>query len=491
MAKTWLAAPILTLIVVRLATSLTMGASMPAMTDFKQADEQFTHLVVLVHGFKGSEQDFAYLETTFERQAHEDANIVLHKSSCNSGKTTDGIESGGKRLAAEVEEQIKKIEGPVRLSFVANSLGGLYVRYAIAHIDMTGKTTPLVYCTTSTPHLGCCNHTYITIPRWAETTIGNMMAQTGRDLFCDSTIVKELGTSDFYLGALRKFKQRVAIANAFATDILVPVTTAAFLSKTSDYPHTTIPDMKQYLLAVQTDPIQEFDKEDASQCLDSLGWIKLFLDMSGKMPLPSVPLPFRRPTTIPDQPAWTSRELFPILSRVGSRWEIPLGHTVAIANSRNKLLTIIAEKGKPVMDQVAKDLLILMGVPLSITTSVEQTEKERTDQVESGPDTVGADGESLKHNHAVATTLEGGVSNEDIIHGELATESSRDEAAFFERGDEPCLRDKGADCHSEFLSEVDNQIVSADADAASGESVVHKHYVTDGTEGGGSYKEGQ
>jgi hypothetical protein len=318
----------------------------------------------------------------------------------------DGIESGGKRLAAEVEEEIKKIDGPIRLSFVANSLGGLYVRYAIAHINITEKITPLVYCTTSTPHLGCCNHTYITMPRWAESTIGNMLAQTGRDLFCDTPIVKELGTSDMYLDALRKFKQRVAIANAFATDILVPVTTAAFLSTNSDYLHTTLPGMKQYLLAVQTEPVQEFDKQDASQCLDSLGWIKLFLDMRGKMPLPSIPLPFRRPTTIPDQPAWTSRELFPILSRVGSRSEIPLGHTVSIANSRNKFCTIIAEKGKPVMDQVAKDLLMLMGVPLSITSSTEET-----------------------GDRAVARTFAAGVPNEDINHVEMAIESSQGEAA--------------------------------------------------------------
>jgi hypothetical protein len=455
MAKPWLA-PILTLLVVRLATSLTMGASIPAMSDFNQADEPFTHLVVLVHGFKGNEQDFAYLEATFERQAHQDVNLVLHKASCNSGKTTDGIESGGKRLAAEVEEEIKKIDGPIRLSFVANSLGGLYVRYAIAHINITEKITPLVYCTTSTPHLGCCNHTYITMPRWAESTIGNMLAQTGRDLFCDTPIVKELGTSDMYLDALRKFKQRVAIANAFATDILVPVTTAAFLSTNSDYLHTTLPGMKQYLLAVQTEPVQEFDKQDASQCLDSLGWIKLFLDMRGKMPLPSIPLPFRRPTTIPDQPAWTSRELFPILSRVGSRWEIPLGHTVSIANSRNKFCTIIAEKGKPVMDQVAKDLLMLMGVPLSITSSTEET-----------------------GDRAVARTFAAGVPNEDINHVEMAIESSQGEAAVFERTDELCLG-KVSECHSEFLSNVDeDQRVSLDT------------FVAEETEACGGHKEGQ
>ena len=329
-----------------------------------EEEESFTHLMVLVHGFKGTEEDYAYLQTTVERQAHQNSNVVVHRSACNIGKTTDGIENGGKRLAEEVEEQINKIEGAVRLSFVANSMGGLYARNAIAHIDME-RVTPLIFCTTSTPHLGVCNHTYIPLPRWAETTIGNMMYDTGRDLFCMTTIVHEMGTRDFYLDPLRKFHKRIAVGNAFATDSLVPVATAAFLSKNSDYEHITLPSKEAYLLTLQTEPGQDHDKEEMSQSLDSLGWTKIFLDLRDRIPLPSIRIPFTEAATIPDKSVWTSKELFPVLNQVSGRWQIPVGHTVAIANSRNDLYTRFTASGQPFMDQVAQDLLTLMGVPFS------------------------------------------------------------------------------------------------------------------------------
>ncbi|KAI2508090.1 putative serine esterase (DUF676) [Fragilaria crotonensis] len=361
-----LLALILILIVFQFASSLAMGASISSASDLQQNEEEpFTHLVVLVHGLKGSEQDLAYLANTLERQAHKDTNVVLHRSSCNSQMTHDGVQKGGERLKTEVEQEIKKIEGRVRLSFVANSMGGLYARYAIAHIDMADNVTPLVFCTTSTPHLGCCNHTYVPLPRWAETTIGKMMAETGNDLFGVTTIVQEMGTSDFYLDPLRKFQRRVALANAFATDSLVPVGTAAFLSKSSDYLHKTLPKSERYVLAVQTEPNQEHDPDDMSQRLDSLGWTKLFLDVRDTIPLPSIPIPFRTPAVVPDRDVWTSKELFPVLNQIGSRWQIPLGHTVGIANSRNSAYSWFTAGGQPFMDQLAQDLLLFMGVPLS------------------------------------------------------------------------------------------------------------------------------
>jgi hypothetical protein len=49
-----------------------------------------------------------------------------------------------------------------------------------------------------------------------------------------------MGTSDFYLDPLRKFHKRIAVGNPFATGSLVPVDTAAFLPKNSDYEHATL-----------------------------------------------------------------------------------------------------------------------------------------------------------------------------------------------------------------------------------------------------------
>ena len=400
-----------------------MGASVSTTSEVQQDEESFTHLVVLVHGLKGSEEDLAYLARTLERQAHRDANLVLYRSSCNSMMTHDGIQKGGERLTAEVEQEIKKIEGPVRLSFVANSMGGLYSRYAIAHMDMADNVTPLVFCTTSTPHLGCCNHTYIPLPRWAETTIGKMMAETGNDLFCITSIVHEMGTSDFYLDPLRKFQRRVAIANAFATDSLVPVATAAFLSRTSDYTHTTVAKSERYALAVQTEPDQEHDQDDMSQRLDSLGWTKLFLDVRDTIPLPSIPIPFRTAAIVPDKSVWTSKELFPVLNQIGSRWQIPLGHTVGIANSRNSAYTWFTAGGQPFMDQLAEDLLVFMDVPL--TEGEKETDpadqEEATDGV--SPDKVAADKAGVSPDKI--TTDEAGVSLDKMTAGEAGVSTDK------------------------------------------------------------------
>ena len=49
-----------------------------------------------------------------------------------------------------------------------------------------------------------------------------------------------MGTSDFYLDPLRKFHKRIAVGNPFATGSLVPVDTAEFLSKNSDYERATL-----------------------------------------------------------------------------------------------------------------------------------------------------------------------------------------------------------------------------------------------------------
>jgi Putative serine esterase (DUF676) len=352
-----------------LVSSLSMGIQFSTDTESLDRDPLHTHLVILVHGYKGTEQDFTYLENTMRRQAHPEAKFIIHRSSCNYGKTFDGIRNGGERLALEVEEEVQKIEGLVKLSFVGHSLGGLYSRYAISLLDLKTRVTPTIFCTTTTPHLGCCNHTYVPIPRWAETTVGSLMADTGKDLFCMNSIIQEMGTKEQYLDPLRRFKTRIAIANAFATDILVPVSTAAFLSQQSTYPHTTLPKNERYVLALRTDFQENYDKEDVSQSLDSLGWVKLFLDVRDSIPLPSIPIPFMKAVDIPDKPIWISKELIPVMNQIGSRWHIPLGHPVAVANSRTNFYSWMTSRGQLFMDQVAQDLLTLMEIPLADDTS--------------------------------------------------------------------------------------------------------------------------
>eukprot|EP00581_Thalassiosira_minuscula_P018296 CAMPEP_0183719668 /NCGR_PEP_ID=MMETSP0737-20130205/12502_1 /TAXON_ID=385413 /ORGANISM="Thalassiosira miniscula, Strain CCMP1093" /LENGTH=708 /DNA_ID=CAMNT_0025949399 /DNA_START=368 /DNA_END=2494 /DNA_ORIENTATION=+ len=137
--------------------------------------------------------------------------IIVHSVKCNVGKTNDGIRNGGTRLANEIIDFIRKDvqeriakddttkeqdELNITYSLVGNSLGGLYARYAISllpyqlslNFPQSPSTKllnihPNIFCTTATPHLGVSRHTYLPIPRIAETIIGTGMGTTGRDLF--------------------------------------------------------------------------------------------------------------------------------------------------------------------------------------------------------------------------------------------------------------------------------------------------------------------
>jgi hypothetical protein len=143
----------------------------------------------------------------------------VHNAACNEGKTNDGIIRGGERLTNEMLDVIRKEvletghdvaqQGPVdvTISIVGNSLGGLYGRYAIAHLAEVCKVIQVdekeknnndtctayvlddyihihfnVFCSTASPHLGCASHTYIPLPRAAELGVAQLLGETGSDL---------------------------------------------------------------------------------------------------------------------------------------------------------------------------------------------------------------------------------------------------------------------------------------------------------------------
>lgn len=176
---------------------------------------QGTHLVILVHGWLGNDKELAYLQESMERQVSK-SRLVFHSAKCNLQRTSDGIIQGGQRLIEEVQEEIGKIDGNVLLSFVGNSLGGLYARYAIAHMEWKTNVTQFIFCTTATPHLGIEKHTYIPLPRSLEKFVGTVLQTTGRDMFCMTPTVRDMGTQELYLEPLRKFEKRIAMANRFS-----------------------------------------------------------------------------------------------------------------------------------------------------------------------------------------------------------------------------------------------------------------------------------
>eukprot|EP00592_Proboscia_alata_P024786 CAMPEP_0194441400 /NCGR_PEP_ID=MMETSP0176-20130528/121423_1 /TAXON_ID=216777 /ORGANISM="Proboscia alata, Strain PI-D3" /LENGTH=326 /DNA_ID=CAMNT_0039266711 /DNA_START=154 /DNA_END=1131 /DNA_ORIENTATION=- len=239
-----------------------------------------THYVFLVHGWLGNDLEMLYIESAFKKAiaSHEGSNgakLVVHCTVNNNGRTSDGIRKGGTRLAKEVEDFIRSdntarfirdkdcaSERHVTISFVGNSLGGLYSRYAISCLptlleppecinDTAMEQSRIVihrnlFCTTATPHLGVASHTYLPIPRFAERVIGNTLSKTGKDLFrltenLQNDTIYQMSTSyEKFLMPLSQFQKRIAYINAFGTDFQVPTSTAAFISQKSAYPHHVI-----------------------------------------------------------------------------------------------------------------------------------------------------------------------------------------------------------------------------------------------------------
>jgi Putative serine esterase (DUF676) len=390
-----------------------------------QQPEQL-HLIVLVHGWMGNANELAYLQQALQTLAAEvgadttsqqqhtsststaaqtatsnhssnnhhnknnTAQVVVHSAVSNQDRTYDGIAAGGTRLADEVNAWIDDLLLPwtrtptatastnrsgnafhqpppprVSLSFVGNSLGGLYARYALSKIEWTravpaamddtataaGATSttttattipivPAVFCTTATPHLGVGgSHTYLPVGAYGERGIvaALRMGQTGRDLFRFSHAIQSMTVQPQFTTPLSRFRHRIALANAFNTDLQVPCSTAAFLSQvpsstsssksTSQHrrrtdielhypPHAITNDNSNtnavvgIAMAVSTeaelddscpnenetdhDATEQLSSDELALQLDRLGWIKLFCDVRGS--LLSVPVPLTTPS---------------------------------------------------------------------------------------------------------------------------------------------------------------------------------------------------
>jgi len=269
--------------------------------------------------------------------------VVVHSAMCNEGRTDDGVRAGGDRLVEEMLQVIRteadrkrrqkkrlqeskagdskeedELAVDITISLVGNSLGGIYSRYAVAQLFHMAEIDGCcadnndallldsgairlhfqTFCTTATPHLGCARHTWISLPRPAEIAVGHILGETGRDLFRMSNLLHEMGTDEYYLSPLSKFRKRVAYANGYHTDFPVPAATAAFLHEDSEYPHhfleertsTADSELDKYIVAtLRTQPTSSLgacfaevcddDLKEMSTALDSLGWKKVIVDL--------------------------------------------------------------------------------------------------------------------------------------------------------------------------------------------------------------------
>jgi len=375
------------------------------------------HYCFLVHGWLGNNEEMSYMEEAMKKsfakiaKPSEKTEILIHKPISNEGKTNDGVALGGRRIAEEILEYVrdtsKNDEGEVikTISFVGNSLGGIYSRYAITAItELDLDCTDLhfnVFYTTATPHLGVSSHTYIPLPRVIERwLVVPFMGETGKHLFraeCDDDIIHQMSLSSKYLTPLSHFKSRVAYANAFGSDFQVPTQTAAFLHEDSTIPHYVVNESqtnKEVLISVHTDKTYDESKTNDSNkftdellqmslSLDSLGWRKVFVDVRHLSPISHVPIPFSRRSSkdmfedslsqrklsasssisVSDEEIkddakvlFKSNELAELLSS-GDSISLPVGHTVMIANSKSEFYKKINAGGKIVMDAFADDFV--------------------------------------------------------------------------------------------------------------------------------------
>jgi hypothetical protein len=327
--------------------------------------------------------------------------IVVHNATCNTGRTSDGIEAGGRRLAKEIMESVIignvsnetttcnattttttttiTTSGATTLSIVGNSLGGLYARYALGCLDWTkmNHLQPRIFCTLSTPHLGLQSQRWFASPLM-EHVAAIALHQTGQDLLGDSSsdnhhnnnnnntattnIIEQLATDPKFAGPLASFDRRIAHANAHGTDLLVPTATAAFLQDT-DSPHNCMEqDTKPFTRVVfetpKVDPVTAMPLS-ISERLDAMGWTKVFWDLSQKDDSSSSNNNERvivDDSTIVNTTT-TAKALLEQFCTPTINFRQPFGHTLFVANSKNSIYERLHQQGRPIMQYLARSIL--------------------------------------------------------------------------------------------------------------------------------------
>mmetsp|Transcript_1565 Transcript_1565/g.4659 ORF Transcript_1565/g.4659 Transcript_1565/m.4659 type:complete len:341 (-) Transcript_1565:1530-2552(-) len=192
------------------------------------------HLIVLVHGFSGHATDLGYLRRRLE--AAEAVEVLC--SSSNEGRTLDGVAAGGRRVAREVERFVaaRRRESTYEtISFVGNSLGGLYARYALAELfdddGLVAGLLPGAFATTAAPHLGVADAAYgfalQPVAALGGLLVSQDLVRTANDLCGRSDVLRDLALEPRFLEPLRRFKARKALA-ALRSDFMVPFSSALF-----------------------------------------------------------------------------------------------------------------------------------------------------------------------------------------------------------------------------------------------------------------------
>ncbi|KAI1362655.1 putative serine esterase-domain-containing protein [Xylaria arbuscula] len=186
------------------------------------------HLCVLVHGLWGNPNHMNQVAKAL-RAAYTEDELYLLLAKRNSGNFTyDGIELGGERVCAEIEEEIESIRkrgGNIRkLSIVGYSLGGLVARYAIGLLSAKGvldHVEPVNFTTFATPHLGVRAALRGLYDKIWNRLGPRTLSESGRQLFIVDNfrdtgrpLLSILADPDsIFMTGLKKFKRRTLYSN--------------------------------------------------------------------------------------------------------------------------------------------------------------------------------------------------------------------------------------------------------------------------------------
>lgn len=169
-----------------------------------------------------------YLEQELRAQHPKDQLYILTATRNAGSFTYDGIETGGERVTAEIEETLEELQRQgqdiKKISIIGYSLGGLVARYAAGLLFSKGwfdKLQPVNFTTFASPHLGVRSpllgfHNHIWNVVGART-----LSMSGRQLFTIDRF-RDTGRpllsvmadpNSIFVRALSSFKNRSLYAN--------------------------------------------------------------------------------------------------------------------------------------------------------------------------------------------------------------------------------------------------------------------------------------
>jgi hypothetical protein len=117
--------------------ALATASSQTASPDNSHPAATPEHLVVLANGILSSPADWKHFRSQLLKEPRQNVLVYADKDNINC-HTLGGIDVAGKRLARGILEVVEKTPSLRRISFVAHSLGGLFVRYCLALLYRPG-----------------------------------------------------------------------------------------------------------------------------------------------------------------------------------------------------------------------------------------------------------------------------------------------------------------------------------------------------------------